>query len=65
MSTPRRGVLREETPMLGKPVPDEDEEDDPEEPMLGKPSPKEGNPSLLAKRPHLSNSPPEKVLLRW
>ena len=51
--------------MLGKPVPDEDEEDDPEEPMLGKPSPKEGNPSLLAKRPHLSNSPPEKVLLRW
>jgi len=49
--------------MLGKPSPDEDEEDDPEEPMLGKPSPKEGNPLLLAKRPPLSNSPLEKVLL--
>lgn len=50
--------------MLGKPVPDEDEdEDEPEEPMLGKPSPKDGNPSLLAKRPPLSNSPLENVLL--
>jgi len=57
-------VLREETPMLGKPVPDDDEdEDEPEEPMLGKPSPKDGNPSLLAKRPPLSNSPLENVLL--
>jgi len=64
MSTPRRGDDREDTPMLGKPSPDEDEEeDDPEEPMLGKPSPKEGNPLLLAKRPPLSNSPLEKVLL--
>jgi hypothetical protein len=50
--------------MLGKPSPDEDEEEDePDEPMLGKPSPREGNPLLLANRPPLSNSPLEKVLL--